>query len=184
MANVVPKSWRNRTFRANEERASWQSGVEVLPAHEGETISSHKAQQVNRVRYQRYVASLDQLPEEAGPSDSNDVFGESRQRSCQGPATEPIGTRHCRLFEGEVCGPDTNNNGFGVRVYRTALPGNGGTPSGEVPLLRSDGCQHASRAHMPLIRRTGKPASAASTRAVPHLQAVFHPPSSGKRSAL
>ena len=44
MANVVPKSWRNRGFRANEERASSQSGREVFPAHDGETISSHKAQ--------------------------------------------------------------------------------------------------------------------------------------------
>ena len=98
MANVVQESWRNRALRANEERSSWQSGVEVLPAHDGETISSHKVQhklgqQVNRVQYQRYVASLDQLPEEAGPSGSNDVFGgidtrdfaKTRQRSLSGP---------------------------------------------------------------------------------------------------
>ena len=96
MANVVPKSWRNRAFRANEERASWPSDVEVLPAHDGETISSLKAQhklgqQVKR--YQRYVASLDQLHEKAGPSGSNDVFGgiesrypaKARQRSLSGP---------------------------------------------------------------------------------------------------
>ena len=94
---LVPESWRNRAFRANEERASGQSVVEVLPAHDGETISSHKAQhkleqQMNQVRYQRYVASLDQLPEEAGPSGSNDVFGgietidltTARQRSLSG----------------------------------------------------------------------------------------------------
>ena len=98
MANVDPESWRNRAFRANEERASWLSDVEVLPAHDGETTSSHKAQhnlgeQVNRGRYQRYVASLDQLPEEAGPSGSNGVFGgietrdlaKTRQRSLSGP---------------------------------------------------------------------------------------------------
>ena len=50
-------------------------------------------QHVTRVRYQRYVASLDQLPEEAGPSGSNDVFGgietrdlaKARQRSLSGP---------------------------------------------------------------------------------------------------
>ena len=83
MANVVPGSWRNRAFRANEKGVSGQSDVEVLPAHDGETISSHKAQhklgkQVNRVRYQLYIVSLDQLPEEARPSGSNDVFGESR----------------------------------------------------------------------------------------------------------
>ena len=131
--------------------------MEVLLAHDGETISSHKAQhklgqQVNRARHQRYVASLDQLPEEAGPPGSNDVRGSRDQRSCQRPATEPIGTGRCRLFEGESCAPSTNHTGFGVRVYRTALPGNGGTSSGEVPLVRSDGCQHASRAHMPPSR--------------------------------
>ena len=72
--------------------------MEVFRAHDGETISSHKAQyklgqQVNRVLYQRYVASLDQLPEEAGPSGSNDVFGgiettdlaKARKRSLSGP---------------------------------------------------------------------------------------------------
>ena len=80
MANVVPESWRNRAFRVNEERTSWQSDVEVLPAHDGETISSHKTRhklekQVNRVRYQRHVASLDQLPQEADPSGADDVFG-------------------------------------------------------------------------------------------------------------
>ena len=100
MANVVPESWRNRGFRANEERASSQSGREVFPAHDGETISSHKAQhklgqQVNRVRFQRYVASLDQLPEVAGPSGWKDLFGgietslrdlaKTRQRNLSGP---------------------------------------------------------------------------------------------------
>ena len=42
--------------------------AEVLPAHDAETISSSKAQHrlgklVNRVGCERYVASLDQLPE-------------------------------------------------------------------------------------------------------------------------
>ena len=98
MANVAPESWRNRAFRANEEGGSGQYDVEVLPAHDALTISSHKAQhklvqQVNRVRYQRYIASLDQLPEVAGPSDGNDVSGgietrglaRARQRSLWGP---------------------------------------------------------------------------------------------------
>ena len=67
MANVVPKSWRERTFRAGEQGASGQSIADVLPAHDAETISSSKAQHrlgklVNRVRYERYVSSLDQLP--------------------------------------------------------------------------------------------------------------------------
>ena len=91
------------------------------------------------------------------------VRGNGDHRSCQSPATAPIGTRRCRLFDGEACGPGTNHTGFGVGIYRMALPGNGGTPSGDVPLLRSDGCQHASRAHMPPSRRAAKPASAPST---------------------
>ena len=32
MAKVVPESWRNREFRENEERASWQPDVEVMTA--------------------------------------------------------------------------------------------------------------------------------------------------------
>ena len=55
MANMVPESWRNRAFRANMEGGSGYD-VEVLPGHDAQTISSHKAQhklgqQINRVRY-------------------------------------------------------------------------------------------------------------------------------------
>ena len=69
-------------------------------------------------------------------------------------------------------------------MYGMAFPGNGGTPGGEVPLLRSYGCQHASRARMPPSKRTGKRATADGPRGVQHLQAVAHPPSSGQRNAL
>ena len=180
MANVVPESWRNRAFRTNELRASWQSDVE-MSSHDGETISSHKAQhklgqQVNGTN--GYVASLDQFSEEAGPSGSNDVFGRIEIRDlsqAHSSATEPIGTSRCRLSEDEACGPGTNHTGLGVRVYKTVLPGNGRTPSGEVPLLRSDGCQHALRAHMPPSRRVGKPASTAYTRCPAPLSGC-HPP--------
>lgn len=62
-----------------------------------------------------------------------------------------------------------------------ALSGDGGASSGEVPLFcgATDVRQHASCAlTMPPSRRAGEPASAASPRAVPHLQAaVVHPPS-------
>ena len=99
MANGVPaESWPNRAFHANEKGASGQSDVEVLPAHEAQTTSSDKArhklgQQVNRIRYQRYLGSPDQLPGEAGASGSNDVFSENetrdlaraRRRSLSGP---------------------------------------------------------------------------------------------------
>ena len=59
----------------------------MLAANDAETSNSHKAQKklgklVNRVRYDRYVSSLDgfathsRLPEEVGP------FGESETREC------------------------------------------------------------------------------------------------------
>ena len=67
MSNVPPEIWKDRAFRANEGGASRKSDAEVLPAHDAATMSSHKAQhklgqQVNRVRYQRHVSSLKQLP--------------------------------------------------------------------------------------------------------------------------
>lgn len=72
MSYVILECWRNRVLRENKERAARQSDVEVLLAHDAEMISSRKAQhklgqQVNPVRCHRYVASLDQLLEAAGP---------------------------------------------------------------------------------------------------------------------
>ena len=167
MTNVAPNIRRNRAFRANAEGASGQSDVEVLPAHDAQIISFHKAQhnlgqQVDRVRYQRYVGTLNQLPETAGQPGPNDMFGGNQsQRSCQRSATEYTGARCCRLFESKACESSTNPTGFGVRIYGMTLPGNGGTPSGEVPLLRSDGVntRHTRRKTKPLVhalRRTFK----------------------------
>ena len=97
MKNAVPEVWRNRSLCANEEGGSGQSDVEALPAHVSRNyLTQHKlGQQVNRVQYQRYVTSLDQLPEAAGPSGPNDVFGgietrdlaEVRRRSFSKPGT-------------------------------------------------------------------------------------------------
>ena len=86
MANAVPENWRDRAFRAGEQCASGQSVADVLPAHDAETISSSKAQHrlgklVNRVRYERYVASLDQLPEtRRGPSEKQSTLKARRRR--------------------------------------------------------------------------------------------------------
>ena len=68
MASVVPESWRDRAFRAEDQSASGQAIADVSDAHDAETISSSKTQHrlsklVNRVRYETYDASLDQLPE-------------------------------------------------------------------------------------------------------------------------
>ena len=85
MANIVPESWRDRAFRAGEQSASGQSIADVLPAHDAETISSSKAQHrlgklVNRVHYERYVSSLDQLPETRPQRDTSGSQGEKETR--------------------------------------------------------------------------------------------------------
>ena len=82
MANIVPESWRDRVFRAGEQGAAGQSVAEVLLAHDAETISSSKAQHrlVNRVRYERYVSSLDQLSETRAQRDTGDSQGEKETR--------------------------------------------------------------------------------------------------------
>ena len=97
MANVVPERWWDKAFREGEQDVSWQSFAEVLPAHDAETISSSKAQHipgklVNRVRYERYGASLDQLSEttpQRGTGDSQGVketqgLARAQQRSQSG----------------------------------------------------------------------------------------------------
>ena len=85
MANVVPESWRNRAFRAGEQGTSGQSVADVLPAHDAETSSSSQAQHglgklVNQVRYERYVALLDQLPETRPQRETGDSQGENETR--------------------------------------------------------------------------------------------------------
>ena len=93
MATIAPESWRDRAFRAGEQSASGQSIAEVLPAHDAETTTSSKAHYglgklVNRVRFDRYVASLEQLPETNPPRGTVDPlveetrgFAKARQRS-------------------------------------------------------------------------------------------------------
>ena len=85
MANIVPESWRDRAFRAREPDVSGQSIADVLPAHDAETNSSSKAQHrldkvVNRVPYERYVSSLDQLPETRPQRDTSKSQGEKETR--------------------------------------------------------------------------------------------------------
>ena len=81
----MPESWRDRAFRAGEQGASGQSVSDVLPAHDAETISSSKTQRrlgklVNRVRCERYVASLDQLPETRPQRETGDSQGKKETR--------------------------------------------------------------------------------------------------------
>ena len=87
MGEVVSRSWRDRAFRLEEVSESGSSDREVLAVHDAETINSHKAQQklgkqVNRARYDRYVASLDGLPVHARALEEVGPFGESETREC------------------------------------------------------------------------------------------------------
>ena len=86
MSEVVPRGWRDRAFCPEEVSASGNSDRKVLAAQDAETTNSHKAQkklgkQVNRVRYDRYVTSLDGLPTHAPPPEEVGPVGESETRS-------------------------------------------------------------------------------------------------------
>ena len=86
MANIVLESWRDRAIlRAGEQGAPGQPVADVLPAHDAETISSSKTQHrlgklVNRVYYERYASSLDQLPETRPQRDTSETQGEKETR--------------------------------------------------------------------------------------------------------
>ena len=86
MSNIVKERWRDRAFRRGEQDTSGQSMAEVLPAHDAETTSSSKAQyrlwkQVNRVRYDRCVPSLEEIPETIPPRGTGDPNGEEETKS-------------------------------------------------------------------------------------------------------
>ena len=87
MGKVLTRGWRDRAFRPEEVSASGNSDREVLAAHDAVTTNSLKAQkklgkQINRVRYDRYVTSLDGLPTHARPLEEVGPFGESETREC------------------------------------------------------------------------------------------------------
>ena len=90
---LTMKSWRGTI-----QVASGQSIAGILQAHDAKSTSSSKAQYrvgklVNRVRYDRYVATLEQLPETSPPRGTGDPHGEkeargfakARRRSQSGP---------------------------------------------------------------------------------------------------
>lgn len=124
--------------------------MEVLPAHDSETINSHKVQyklrqQVNRVRYQRCVVSLDQLPESARPPDTKDELGGVETRDLAKVRQLHLsGVGAVALFEGGARGLVPSHTSLVLYSDGMALSGDGGAPSGEVSLLRCDGCQDAS----------------------------------------
>ena len=83
---VVAKGGRDRPFRSEEVSKSGNSDREVLAAHDAETELPQSPEklgkQVNRVRYDRYVTSLDGLPTHARPLEEVGPFGESETRGC------------------------------------------------------------------------------------------------------
>ena len=90
MANIVPKSCRDIAFRPGQQDTSGQS----IASTRRQTISSSKAQHilgklVNRVRYDRYVESLEQLPEMTPPRGTGDPNGE-KERSFAKARLSPI----------------------------------------------------------------------------------------------
>ena len=93
MGEVVPRGWRDRAFRPEEVSASGNTDREVLAAHDAETTNSRRVQkklgkQVNRVRYDRYVTSLDGLPTHERPPEGIGPFRVSETRECaKGQAT-------------------------------------------------------------------------------------------------
>ena len=90
MANIVLGSWRDRAFREREQDVSGQSTAGLLPAHDVETTSYSRKQYrsgklVCRVRYDRYVASLEQLPETTPPWGTGDPHGKNEARLSRRP---------------------------------------------------------------------------------------------------
>ena len=149
MANIVPESWRNRAFRAREQGASGQSVADVLPAHDAETIRSNKAQHrlgklINRVQCERYVSSLDQLPETRPQRDTSESQGEKetrdlakvRQRSQSGSGATAF--LRARPIDSARTIPASEfvTAGKRVRDCGKEISGDRGIPGCEVPMLR------------------------------------------------
>ena len=141
MGKVVPRGWRDRAFHPEEVSAPGKSDREVLAAHDAETTNSHEAQkklrkQVNRVRYDRYVTSLDGLPTHERPPEGIGPFRVSETRECaKGQATESVRTRSCRVVTSEAGGCSTRHTNPGVPVQRTATSGDRGALGGDVSRL-------------------------------------------------
>ena len=140
MANVMRESWRDRAFRAGEQGSSGPSVADVLPAHDAETTSPSKAQHilgklVNRPRYERYVASLGQLPETRPQRETGDSQGEketrglakARQRNQSGLGATTF--LRARLVD------SARTIAIRVRDGGDEFSGDRGIPAGEVVIL-------------------------------------------------
>ena len=176
----MPERWRDRAFRPGQQDASGQAIAEVLPAHDAETTSSSKAQyrlgkQVNRVRYDKYVASLEQLPETTPPRGTGDPSGEKETRgpakARQGIQSGPGATAFLRAR------PADSSRVIPASEFVSAgRRGDGGVSGNEVPLMWCNGRKHAARTIVSSIGCAGQTAPTPSLHASPA-------PLSGRRSA-
>ena len=172
MANIVPESWRDRAFRAGEQGASGQSIADILPAHDVESKSPNKAQYrlgklVNRVRYDRHVDSLEELPETSPPRGTGDPHGEKETRgfakarqSQSGPGataflrTRPVDSSRVIPASEFV---SAGRRFLGRKEFlATRCPCCGVTDA------------NTRHARLSSIGRAGQPAPAPGTRALPH----------------
>ena len=173
IANIVPESRRDRAFRPGKQDTSGQSIAEALPAHDAETINSSKAQYrlgklVNRVRYNGYVASLEQLPETTPPRGKGDPNGEketrsfakARQRIQSGPGATVFLRARPRLVQ--------SHPSVGFCIRGTTFSGDG-VSGNEVTLLRRNGRKRVARTIASSIGRAGRPAPTPGPRALPQL---------------
>ena len=172
MANILSETWWDRAFRAGEQDASGKWTTEVLLTHDDKTTSSSKApyrwrKRVNRVRYDRHVASMEELLETTPPQSTGNPhedketrgFAKARQRSQSG-----LGTYH--LVEGETRRLVQGHPSVGFCVRGTTPSGDRGVPGDEVPLLWCDGRKHTACAIVSSIGCAGQLAPAPGP---PHL---------------
>ena len=86
MGEVVPRGWKDRAFRPEEVSASgnWieKCWRHTTPRSPTPTKPRKTRKQVNRVRYDRYLTSLDGLPTHARPPEEVGPFEEIEPREC------------------------------------------------------------------------------------------------------
>lgn len=82
---MLPPSWVVWALEPQEENGRRQPTVEELAAHDGESTTTRKAQHklgkvVNKIQLQKFMESLEHLPEEAVPPTIDDPLGGSEAK--------------------------------------------------------------------------------------------------------
>ena len=172
MANIVSESGRDRAFRALEQDTSRQSIAEELPAHDAEMTSSSKDQyrlgkRVDRVRYDRYVACQEKLPETTPPRGTGDPYGKETRGFAKARQTSQSGSGATAFLRARPVDPSRAipASEF-VSAGRRFLGPDGGVPGDEVPPLSCDGRKHVACATVLSIGFAGQLAPAPGPRAL------------------